>query len=200
MKTVGRFSQNPGGLDTVVVLLASALLFGAYLTAYAFVIQQGKVVEPAGNIGEGIVLGAWLATTGVLFAAFAAGLRAGKPWHNALPDGYVGSLTAALTFGGAWIVDNAYWAPTFVTASVGLDALFTPPRLVLIAATAVMCSAPLLAAARRGETTAGFSTLVSAALLLSVLTFATQFIHPLIDPYALLGYQYTPTVDLKSLG
>ncbi len=183
-----------------MVLMTAALLFGAYLTAYAFVIQQNKVVEPAGNIGQGIVLGAWLATTGVLFAAFAAGLRAGKPWHNALPDGYVGSLTAALTFGGAWIVDNAYWAPTWVTTSVGLDALFTPPRLVLIAATAVMVSGPLRAAARRGETTAGFSTVVSAALLLSVFTFASQFVHPLIDPYALTGYKFVPSGDLSWLG
>src|SRR6266851_3473770 len=200
MKTVRRFIQNPRVFDTVVVLLASALLFGAYLTAYAFVIQENKVVEPAGKIGEGIVLGAWLATTGVLFAAFARGLRAGKPWHNALPDGYVGSLTAALTFGGAWIVDNAYWAPTFVTTSVGLDALFTPPRLVLIAAAAVMVSGPLRAAARRGETTAGVTTLISAALLLSVFTFATQFVHPLIDPYALKDYQFVPTGSLAWLG
>jgi hypothetical protein len=200
LKTVRRFTENPRVFDTVVVLLTSALLFGAYLTAYAFVIQQNKVVEPAGSIGEGIVLGAWLATTGVLFAAFAAGLRAGKPWHNALPDGYVGSLTAALTFGAAWIVDNAYWAPTFVPKAVGLDALFTPPRLVLIAAAAVMVSGPLRAAARRGETTAGFSTVVSAALLLSVFTFATQFVHPLIDPYALNGYPFVPTDGLSWLG
>ena len=130
LKTVRGLIENPRVFDTVVVLLTSVLLFGAYLTAYAFVIQQNEVVEPAGNIGQGIVLGAWLATTGLLFAAFAVGLHAGKPWHNALPDGYVGSLTAALTFGAAWIVDNAYWAPTFVPNAVGLDALFTPPRLV----------------------------------------------------------------------
>ena len=200
MKTARKLIGNPRVFDAVVVLLTAALLFGAYLTAYAFVIQQDEVVEPAGNIGQGIVVGAWLATTGVLFAAFARGLRAGKPWHNALPDGYVGSLTAALTFGAAWIVDNAYWAPTFVTTSVGLDALFTPPRLVLIAAAAVMVSGPLRAAARRGETTAGFSTLISAALLLSVLTFATQFVHPLIDPYALKGYDFAPTGNLAWLG
>jgi hypothetical protein len=200
MNTARGFLDNPRVFDTVVVILMFALLFGAYFTAYAFVIQPNTVVEPAGNIGQGIVLGAWLATTGFLFAAFAAGLRAGKPWNNALPDGYVGSLAAALTFGGAWIVDTAYWAPTFVPHTVGLDALFTPPRLVLIAAAAVMASGPLRAAARRGETTAGIDTLVSAALLLSVLTFATQFIHPLIDPYALQGYQYAPTGDLKWLG
>ena len=200
LRTVRRLIDNPRVFDTVMVLMTAALLFGAYLTAYAFVIQENKIVEPAGNIGQGIVLGAWLATTGVLFIAFAAGLRSGKPWNNALPDGYVGSLTAALTFGGAWIVDNAYWAPTWVTTSVGLDALFTPPRLVLIAATAVMVSGPLRAAARRGDTTAGFSTVVSAALLLSVFTFATQFVHPLIDPYALRDYKFVPVGDLSWLG
>ena len=99
LQTVRRLIENPRVFDTVVVLLTSALLFGAYLTAYAFVIQQNEIVEPAGNIGQGIVLGAWLATTGVLFVAFAAGVRGGKPWNNALPDGYVGSLAAALTFG-----------------------------------------------------------------------------------------------------
>ena len=200
VKTARRLVETPRVFDTVVVILMFALLFGAYLTAYAFVIQPNTVVEPAGNIGQGIVLGAWLASTLVLFAAFAAGLRGGKPWNNALPDGYVGSLAAALIFGGAWIVDNAYWAPTFTPRAVGLDALFTPPRLVLIAAAAVMVSGPLRAAARRGETAAGIDTLVSAALLLSVLTFATQFIHPLIDPYALFDYQNSPGGSLSWLG
>src|SRR5712691_4716211 len=124
LKTVRRLIDNPRVFDTVMVLMTAALLFGAYLTAYAFVIQQNKIVEPAGNIGQGIVLGAWLATTGVLFAAFARGLRAGKPWHNALPDGYVGSLTAALTFGAALIVDNAFRSPNPASDGVGLDALF----------------------------------------------------------------------------
>src|SRR5256885_2940439 len=58
----------------------------------------------------GIVLAAWLAATAILFAGFGAGLRAGKPWDRALPDGYIGSLGAALIFGAAWIVDNGYWA------------------------------------------------------------------------------------------
>ena len=80
----------------------------------------------------------------MLFAAFGAGLRAGRPWHNALPDGYVGSLTAALIFGGAWIVDTALLGARCCRhGALGLDALFTPPRLVVIAAAAVMVSGPL---------------------------------------------------------
>ena len=57
-------------------------------------------------------------------------------------------------------------------------------RLIEIAAAAVMVSGPLRAATRRGETTAGLVTLLSAALLVSVLTFALQFVHPMIDPWA----------------
>ena len=176
--------------DTVVVVLTLALLFGAYLTAYAYVIRENSVLEPAGQIGTGIVIGAWLGYTLFLFAAFAIAVRAGKPWNNALPDGYVGSLAASLVFGGAWIVDSAYWMPVVAPDVIGLDALFTPPRLVLIAATAVMVSGPLRAAARRGETIATVRTLVSAALLLSVFTFATQFAHPLIDPWAQKHFQF----------
>ena len=200
MKTARRLVENPRAFDTLVVLSNFVLLFGAYLTAYAYVSRQNQVLEPAGAIGQGIVLGGWLVTTAVLFVAFAAGLSGGKPWHNALPDGYFGSLAAALTFGGAWIIDNAYWVPELAPNAVGLDALFTPPRLVLIAAAAVMVSGPLRAAARRGEVTAGFTTLVSAALLLSIFTFATQFVHPLIDPYALYNYDFTPKDKLSWLG
>ncbi len=190
MKIARGFVGNPRVFDAVVALLTAALLFGAYLTAYAYVILQNKVVEPWGQVGSGIVVAAWLAITAVLFAAFAFGVRAGKPWHNALPDGYVGSLAAALTFGGAWIVDTAYWTPEVAPNAFGLDALFTPPHLVLIAAAAVMVSGPLRAAARRGETTATITTLVSAAVLLSVFTFATQFLHPLVDPWGLTKYEF----------
>jgi hypothetical protein len=47
-----------------------------------------------------------------------------------------------------------------------------------------MVGGPLRSAARRGERPAGLITLISVGLLLSVFTFATQFIHPLIDPWS----------------
>jgi hypothetical protein len=190
VKTARGFADNPRVFDAVVVVLLGTLVLGAYITAYAYVIKPNHIQQPYANIGQGVVLLAWLAVTGILFAAFASGLRAGKPWNRALPDGYVGSLAAALVFGAAWIVDNAFWRQLIGADALGLDVLFTPPRLVEIAATAVMVSGPLRAAARRGETTAGIVTLLSASLLLSVLTFATQFIHPVIDPWAWSGYEF----------
>jgi hypothetical protein len=190
LKTARGFADNPRVFDAVVVVFLGTLVLGAYITAYAYVIKPNHIQQPYANIGQGVVLVAWLAVTGILFAAFAAGLRTGKPWNRALPDGYVGSLAAALVFGAAWIVDNAFWKQLIGPDALGLDVLFTPPRLVEIAATAVMVSGPLRAAARRGETSAGIVTLLSASLLLSVLTFATQFIHPLIDPWAWAGDEF----------
>jgi hypothetical protein len=73
---------------------------------------------------------------------------------------------------------------------MGLDTLFTPPHLVEMAAVAVIVTGPLRAATRRGETQASAVTLTSAALLLSVLSFATQFAHPLIDTWPAGDYQF----------
>jgi hypothetical protein len=190
VRTARRFVENPRIFDSVVVVLMAALVLGAYITAYAYVIHPNTVEKPFDAVGQTIVLVAWLGFTGAVFAAFLIGLRTGKPWDRALPDGYVGSLAAALIFGASWIVDTAFWTPSLGANALGLDVLFTPPRLVEIAAAAVMVSGPLRSAARRGETDAGLVTLLSAALLLSVLTFATQFIHPLIDPWAWVHYEF----------
>ncbi len=183
MKTARRLITNPLVFDQVVVTLAGIIVFGAYVTAYAYVFTPSRVDQQAVAVGQSTVLGGWLVLVGVLFAEFAYSVRHGRSWDHALPEGYVGSLAAALVFGVAWLVETQFWAPG-EHSSVGLDVLFTPPRLVEIAAVAVIVSGPLRAAARRGETVAGVMTLVSAALLLSVITFATQFIHPLIDPWA----------------
>ena len=125
MRSARSLVTDPRVFDAVVAALMAALLLGAYITAYAYVIQA-NVIEPIAGLGYGIVLAAWLGATGLLFAAFGAGLRAGKPWDRALPDGYIGSLAAALIFGAAWIVDNGYWAKDIVGANaLGLDARAT---------------------------------------------------------------------------
>ena len=201
VKTARRLIENPHVFDWVVVTLSAILLFGAYFTAYAYVFTQGKLLQPASTIGQSTVLAALLGVAVLMFGEFLYSLRAGRPWNQALPDGYVGSLAAVLIFGVAWLVDTQYWTPDIeVSNALGLDALFTPPHLVEIAAAAVIVSGPLRAAARRGETAATFSTLLSAALLLSVITFATQFIHPIIDPWSLKSYEFATTVKVAWVG
>lgn len=171
-------------------MLATWFVLGAYVTSYAYVKTPGEVLEPAKDLGLVTVNAAWALLTLFLFAVFAYGLRNGRVWNRALPDGHTGSLAACLVFGAAVIVDYAFWTPAFNVSGLGLEALFTPPHLVEIGASAVIVSGPLRAAARRGETEATAVTLTSTALLLSVLTFATQFIHPLIDPWPAGDYEF----------
>jgi hypothetical protein len=183
VKAVRNLFQDPRAVDAVVVVVMTFLVFSAYLDAYAYVHVPSRVLTQEDRLGQAGVAASWFVVTAFLFFLFSRGLRQGRPWNRALPDGYTGSLAAALVFGAALIVDN-YWLLPTPDNPLGLDRLFTPPHIVEIAAAAVMVSGPLRASARRGDSTAGPFTLLSAALLLSVFTFATQFIHPLIDPWS----------------
>src|SRR5438309_9050872 len=150
MKFLRRLLEDPRAVDSVVVVLATWFLLGGYVTAYAYVHVQGQVLQPAAQAGQTVVAAAWSLLTLYLFAGFATGLRAGRVWNRALPDGQTGTFAAALIFGAAWIVDQAFWSPVFGTNGTGLDSLFTPPHLVEMAAAAIMVSGPLRGAARRG--------------------------------------------------
>jgi hypothetical protein len=183
MKSARNLLDSPRAFDALVVLLMTGIVLSAYFAAYAAVKVPGTVLQgPASEAADALTI-CWFLVTGFLFFSFGRGLRQGRPWNRALPDGYVGSLAAALVFGAALIADF-YWPRAAGNNTLGLDLLFTPPHVVEIAAAAVMVSGPLRSAARRGETTAGVVTLISAALLLSVFTFALQFVHPLIDPWS----------------
>ncbi|HKW59462.1 MAG TPA: hypothetical protein VJR46_06880 [Candidatus Dormibacteraeota bacterium] len=194
MKLLRRFVEDPRAVDAVVVVLSTWFVLGGYVIAYAYVHDPGHVIDWARRAGFTAVTAAWSLLTLFLFAAFANGLREGRVWNRALPDGQTGTFAAALIFGAAWIIDQAFWSPVFGSTSVGLDTLFTPPHLVEMGASAVIVSGPLRAAARRGESIASPVTLASTALLLSVLTFATQFIHPVIDPWAAGDYEFRGAV------
>src|SRR5256714_4891452 len=183
VKVLRRFVDDPGAVDAVVIVLATWFVLGGYVAAYAYVHEPGVVLVGPSKAGLTTVTAAWSLLTLSLFVVFARGLREGRVWNRALPDGQTGTFAAALIFGAAWILDQAFWSPVFGSSAIGLDSLFTPPHLVEIAATAIIVSGPLRAAARRGESVASPVTLTSAALLLSALTFATQFAHPLIDPW-----------------
>ena len=190
VKVLRRFVEDAKAIDAVVVLLSTWFVLGAYVTAYAYVHVQGEVLQDAQRAGFTTVTAAWALLTLFLFAGFAVGLSHGRAWNRALPDGQTGTFAAALIFGAAWIVDAAFWSPVFGTSSLGLDSLFTPPHLVEMGAAAIIVSGPLRAAARRGDALASPVTLASAALLLSVLTFSTQFAHPLIDPWPAGNYEF----------
>ena len=175
--------DNPRVVGAVVNVLMASLVFCAYLDSYAHVKVPGTVLTTTALASATGLTVSWFLVTGFLFFLFGRGVSQGRQWNRALPDGYTGSLAAAIVFGAALITDP-FWPSAASNNTLGLDLLFTPPNIVKITAAAVMVSGPLRSAARRGERVASLGTLVSAALLLSVFTFATQFVHPLIDPWS----------------
>src|SRR3979409_2272144 len=109
VKAVRSLLDDPRVFDAVVVLLATWFLLSAYVVAWAYVITAPGV-PGAAAAGLVAVSASWFALTGFLFLAFWRGLSRGRPWNGALPDGYVGTLAAALVFGAAWIADASFWA------------------------------------------------------------------------------------------
>ena len=172
VKAARHLLGDPRAVDAVIVVVMACFVFSAYVDAYAHVNARNTVISGVALAGQAGLTASWFVVTGFLFFLFGRGLRQGRPWNRALPDGYTGSLAAALVFGAALIADN-YWPLAASNNTLGLDLLFTPPNIVKIAAAALMVSGPLRSAARRGESSAGVITLISAALLLSVFTFAT---------------------------
>src|SRR5438874_2243360 len=124
VKLLRRFVDDPGAVDAVVVVLATWFVLGGYVAAYAYVHEPGIILQGASRAGLTIVTAAWSVLTLYLFVGFARGLRAGRVWNRALPDGQTGTFAAALIFGAAWIVENmgmaALLAQTAILAGTGL--------------------------------------------------------------------------------
>ncbi|HXI97051.1 MAG TPA: hypothetical protein VNG04_13050, partial [Candidatus Acidoferrum sp.] len=133
MSGVRRAFGDPRAIDAVAIVVMACFVFSAYLDSYAHVEVPGTVIPSAALIAQAGVAASWFVFTGFLFFLFARGVRKGRPWNQALPDGYTGSLAAALVFGAALITDNNYW-PFAASNALGLDLLFTPPNVIKIAA------------------------------------------------------------------
>ena len=167
--------------ERVYVLLACLFAIGAYLDAWSY------VSNPSGRSSLAAwqdlsVHGGWFLITAWLALAMLVRLSEGAPWRSALPNAYLVALGAAVAYGVALIIDRY-----IVLASprpVGLSQLFSPLPLVEAISGGVMLAAPLRAAWDRGETKARPETVVSAALVLSAITFILQLAHPFRDPWA----------------
>ena len=134
------------------------------------------------------VLYSMLAAVGIFLsiAAWRAWHR-GAPWWRSLPAGYGLSLAGVALFALGGLADLLWHVLFGVEFSV--DALLSPTHLVLACAGVLIVTGSLRAAWRdpaRGTRRwlARIPAVLSLALALSIFTGFTQFVHPLVDPWA----------------
>lgn len=167
--------------ERAYVLLSCVFVIGAYFDAWSY------VSSPTGRSSlaawqDVFVHGGWFLITAWLSLAMLVRLSGGAAWRNALPPAYLLALGTAVVYGVALIVDR--YVVLASPRPVGLSELLSPLPLVEAIAGGVLVSAPLRAAWDRGENVARLETVVSAALVLSAITFILQLAHPFRDPWA----------------
>jgi hypothetical protein len=126
------------------------------------------------------VLGAALVLAGTAFVAW----RKGGLWREALPVGYRLSLLGVGLFLITGVADFV-WHQIF-GIEADLEALYSPPHLVLAAAGALIASGPLRAAWYQRQTSPAtrWRAILSLTLLLAIFSFFTSEAHPLVHPWA----------------
>lgn len=189
--------NEPVRFDALMALLGLWFVGGLYLDGWAHTHRPG--LESFFTPWHAVLYGGFLANALVLGALFARHRLRRVAWSHALPRGYGLSLLGAGLFllGGA--ADLAWHELFGIEATI--EALVSPTHLLLAVGMGLLVSGPLRSAWHRLPERPGFLAalpmLLSAALLLSVITFFTQFAHPFVRAWAADGNR--PLLDLFPL-
>src|SRR5437867_2914603 len=182
--------------EWTVVALCTWLMAGAYLDAWAH--RHLARLESFFTPWHGVLYSGIFAILIFLGARALRNQARGYRLDQALPAGYNLSLIGAALFGMAGVIDMI-WHLRF-GIEVNLAALISPPHLLLMLAGTLVVAGPLRAAWRRRVSKAPWTAVISASLLLSMLTFFNQFDEPLVNPYAATSAAPSTLAYLQQLG
>jgi hypothetical protein len=188
-------AEGPAGgsrFDWAMVLLLTWFLSGVFLDGWAH--NHIPELESFFTPWHAVFYSGYAVVTGFLIVALLRHRRRGFPWRHALPAGYELSLLGAMIFFAGGIGDMIWHELFGVEADV--EALLSPTHLILALGGSLMMGGPFFAAWRRPEAEFPMArwksllpTLLSLTFLLSLWTFMTQFAHPLVDPWAAIGFR-----------
>ncbi|MFL5804187.1 MAG: hypothetical protein ACJ8CR_20875 [Roseiflexaceae bacterium] len=187
-----QMARRRGSLfDRIMVVLMAWLLGGAYLDVWAHNHLSG--LDSFFTLWHAILYTGYFALAIFLGAPPLYKLTRGYPWSRSLPDGYMVSLLGVGMFllGG---VGDLIWHTVFGLERHFEVALSIPHLTLKFSALLIGCG-PLSAAWRRIalEETQGWSALwpmvLTAAFVLSGLTYFTGLANPFAYPWAVVGFR-----------
>jgi hypothetical protein len=167
--------------EWAVSLLSAWWVAGLYLDGWAHIhlLPESFFTPWHAMIYTGI-----LATALVLAIAARRARKRGARWLAALPEGYGLSLVGVAAFLAAGVADMAWHLALGIEAD--LEALYSPPHLLLAASGLLIVTGPLRASWHRPERGAAmlWRAVLSSTLLLAILAFFTSESHPITHPWA----------------
>lgn len=166
--------------EWTVIVLCTWLMGGAYLDAWAH--RHLTRLETFFTPWHAVLYSGMFAILIFLAVSALRNQARGKEPDRMLPTGYGLSLVGCALFGVGGVIDML-WHLRF-GIEVSLQALVSPPHLLLMLALGLIVTGPLRAAWRRPGTRAPWTAIISATLLLSMFTFFDQFSQPLVSAWA----------------
>ncbi len=162
--------------DGLIALIGLWIAAGLYLDGWYHNTFQ-DAVESFMTPWHGVLYSGVFTAGAVLVFSYVRNFRQGFHWRRALPPGYLAALVGFVIFGLSGLLDMAWH--NLLGFEFDVEALLSPPHLALAASMLPLLSAPFRAAWSRPGHPQGWSTLapavISLLLMLSVLTFFTQF-------------------------
>ncbi len=180
------------GFDWAVIVLSAWFLAGVFLDGWAH--NHIRELESFFTPWHAVFYSGFLAVASFLVAILLRNHQRGYAWRQALPPGYELSLLGVLIFVAGGIGDMIWHVLFGIEKDV--EGLLSPTHITLAIGGTLIFGGPFRAGWRRsgvGAQAEGWAAqlpqLLALTFVLSLWTFMTQFIHPLVDPWAALGFR-----------
>lgn len=178
---------SPLWFEYGMVILCSAFVFGLFLDGWAH--NHGRVDESFFTPWHAVLYGSYTLVGMFLVGNHFRNVMRGYAWSRALPLGYMPGLVGVVLFGMAGGADMVWH--TLFGIEENLEALISPSHLALAVGAFLFLTAPIRSAYARQQTSPSWREMlpliVSLALLLSLLTFFTQYATYTGNAFDLLG-------------